>query len=77
VMLAAASLTSVITSSWTTDRRRAADAIAEHYPQWSDQAPSRRSGPGHRPMIPRRYARSSTASPPGSPKNCVTRLRPR
>jgi hypothetical protein len=38
LMLTAASLTSVITGSWTTDRRRAAAAIAEHYPQWADQA---------------------------------------
>jgi predicted nucleotidyltransferase len=38
VMLAAASLTTVIDSEWTTDRHRAAGAIAEHYPEWADQA---------------------------------------
>ncbi len=38
VMLAAASLASVINSEWTTDRHRAAAAIAEHYPEWADQA---------------------------------------
>jgi hypothetical protein len=38
VMLAAASLTSVITAMWTTDRCRAAAGIAEHYPEWADQA---------------------------------------
>ena len=38
VMLSAASLTPVITGSWTTDRRRAAFAIVMHYPQWADQA---------------------------------------
>jgi hypothetical protein len=38
LMLTAASLTSVITGSWTTDRRRAASAMALHYPQWADQA---------------------------------------
>jgi hypothetical protein len=38
LLLAAASLTSVITGSWTTDRRRAAAAISEHYPRWADQA---------------------------------------
>ncbi len=38
VMLAAASLTSVVTSSWTTDRRCAAAAIAERYPEWAEQA---------------------------------------
>ena len=38
VMFAAASLVSVITSSWTTDRRHAADVIGEHYPEWAEQA---------------------------------------
>jgi hypothetical protein len=38
VMFTAASLTSVITSSWTTDRRHAAAVIAERYPEWADQA---------------------------------------
>jgi hypothetical protein len=38
VMLAAASLTSVISSEWTTDRHRAAATIAEHHPEWADQA---------------------------------------
>ena len=35
VLLAAASLTSVITSSWTTDRRRAAAFLTEAYPEWA------------------------------------------
>jgi hypothetical protein len=38
VMLAAASLTSVITTSWTTDRRRAAAYLADTYPEWAIDA---------------------------------------
>ena len=38
VLLAAASLTSVVTSTWTTDRQRAAAAIVEHYPDWAEQS---------------------------------------
>ncbi len=38
VLLATASLTSVITSSWTTDRRRAAALVAGTYPEWAHDA---------------------------------------
>jgi uncharacterized protein len=38
VLLAAASLTSVVTSSWTTDRARAAAFIADAYPEWAHDA---------------------------------------
>jgi uncharacterized protein len=38
VMFTAASLTSIITSSWTTDRGRAAAVVAERYPEWAEQA---------------------------------------
>ena len=38
VLLAAASLTSVVTSSWTTDRTRAATFIADAYPEWAHDA---------------------------------------
>ena len=38
VLLAAASLTSVVTSSWTTDRGRAAAFVADTYPEWAHEA---------------------------------------
>ena len=38
VLLAAASLTSVVTSSWTTDRARAAAFVADTYPEWAHDA---------------------------------------
>ena len=38
VLLAAASLTSVVTLSWTTDRARAAAFIADAHPEWAHDA---------------------------------------
>ena len=76
VLLAAASLMSAITSTWTTDRARAAEFVAEPIPNGPSRRSWRSAGGRNRPMIRRGCGSCSTGSLLGSPESSKTRPLP-